>query len=328
VAGCAAYGKRISNLQYPMSLPCYLAKLPTLPETTDGLESIQLFPPGGHDIVVTNAAGKSVPLTVDITAETAAVLETARAKYQAEADGGTGDAPFLDFNHEDREASAWVKAIAWAGDDPQTGGVRAAVELSDAGRAAISGKTFRRISPAFHADAAGKITGAPANMGGFVNRAAFRTIAPLFAKENPEFRDPKLDTTTMNEDEMKALQEENTTLKAQLDELQKQLAELNQKDAEAAVEMAAKEGRIGTDPALKAKWVASIVKDATAKDLLLAMAPNPTLISGKIVDTLKAKEAPTEETPEVLLAKYEALPRAEQDEFFSTHRAALTSLRR
>jgi hypothetical protein len=63
---------------------------------------------------------------------------------------GREDRPFFDFNHEDREASAWPTEFYWAGDDPQTGGVRARLEWSDAGKRAVEGRTFRRFSPTFH----------------------------------------------------------------------------------------------------------------------------------------------------------------------------------
>jgi hypothetical protein len=57
-------------------------------------------------------------MTLTIDEATAAVLEASRASYQAKADAGEGDAPYLDFNHDDREASAWPKRIFWAGSDP------------------------------------------------------------------------------------------------------------------------------------------------------------------------------------------------------------------
>jgi 23S rRNA (uracil1939-C5)-methyltransferase/tRNA (uracil-5-)-methyltransferase len=71
---------------------------------------------------------------------------------------GREDRPFFDFNHEDREASAWPTEFYWAGDDPQSGGVRARLEWSDAGKRAVDGRTFRRFSPTFHLDASGHVT--------------------------------------------------------------------------------------------------------------------------------------------------------------------------
>jgi len=238
----------------------------------DAAGTVQMFPPGEQTVTPSRAdGGEPDEIRLVIDEQTAADLEALRAELQAKADAGEGDAPYFDFNHDDSEASAWPKRIFWAGDDPLLGGVRAEVEWSAAGQAAVQGKTFRRFSPAFYA-AAGRVTGAPVNMGGLVNRAAFTRIQPLFAKaEAPPASPP---ATTMSEDQITALQTENAELKNQLSALEATLGEMRKKDAEAAVALAAKEGRIATAPALQAKWVDSILKDPAAKDLLMAMAPN------------------------------------------------------
>lgn len=301
----------------------YLARSVSLAAAEDG--SVQMFPPGKQVVTPSRADGaepEELELTID--EKTATDLEAVRAALQAKADAGEGDAPYFDFNHDDGEASAWPKRIFWAGDDPLLGGVRAEVEWTAAGDSARSGKTFRRFSPVFYA-ADGRITGAPVNMGGLVNRAAFTRIQPLFAKQ-PE--DPKSSTDpTMTPEEITALQEENAKLKNQLTELQAKLGEMNKKDAEAAVEMAAKEGKIGTAPELKAKWVDSILKDPSAKDLLLAMAPNPALVSGKVTDSNKKDDDKADE-PAALLAKYnEITDRDERTKFFAKHKDALRNAR-
>jgi hypothetical protein len=294
---------------------------------------LQIFPPGAQVVSPTPASGgEAKEMTLTIDEATAAVLEASRASYQAKADAGEGDAPYLDFNHDDREASAWPKRIFWAGSDPKTGGVRAEVEWSSAGQEAVSGKTFRRFSPAFYA-ADGKVTGAPVNMGGLVNRAAFTKIQPLFAKENPETRNQNPDkTTTMNEEEITALKAENTALKEQLAELQAMSGKKDEAlqahakaDATAIVALAAKEGRIAPAAEVQEKWVASLLANPESKELLLAMAPHPALVT-----VVKAKSADQTlvEDAAALLAKFEALPRNEQPAFYATHREALTSLRR
>ncbi len=287
-----------------------------------GAESIQLFPPGKHAITPSNADPSKKPTEVELVIDeaTATLLEDQRAGYQAKADAGEGDAPYLDFNHDDKEASAWPKRIFWGGDDPLLGGIRAEVEWSAAGEEAIQGKTYRRFSPAFYADK-GRITGAPINMGGLVNRAAFTKIQPLFAKENQPspITNPQSEIA-MNEAEIKALQEENAALKKQLEELQMAAKAAAEKEAEATVALAAKEGRIGTSPELQAKWKATLIANPAAKELLLAMAPNPALMTDNVI---KAKAAETTEEPAVLLAKYNALPRAEQSAFFAKHAAAI-----
>lgn len=294
----------------------FLARSANLAVAEDG--SIQIFPPGTMKVTPSRLDGEEPEeLTLTIDSSTAGILEANRAALQAKADANEGDAPFFDFNHDDREASAWPKKIYWAGDDPLTGGVRATVEWSADGEAAVQGKTFRRFSPVFIA-ADGRITGAPVNMGGLVNRAAFTAIQPLFAKTNDS---PPTTTTTMTEEEITALKTENASLKAQLTTLQGQMDEMAKKDAEAAVEQAAKEGRIGTAAELKAKWVDSLIKDPGAKDLLLAMAPNPALVSGRAT---KPAEKNGQESPAALLAKYnEITDRAERTAFYAANKSAL-----
>ncbi|MCX6939714.1 MAG: hypothetical protein NTX09_03070 [Verrucomicrobia bacterium] len=143
---------------------------------------LQYMPPGRHRIRASQG-GKPLSVEVAVDAQTAVTLQTFLAARLAAAAEGHDDRPFFDFNHEDREASAWPIEFYWAGDDPQGGGVRARLEWSDAGKRAVEGRTFRRFSPTFHLDASGQITGSEINMGGLVNRAAFKRIAPLFAAE-------------------------------------------------------------------------------------------------------------------------------------------------
>ncbi len=163
--------------------PLHAAFSNVLPAATTGTaapDALQYMPPGRHRI---RASQSGKPLTVEVTvdATTAATLQAFLAARLAASTEGRDDRPFFDFNHEDREAAAWPLEFFWAGDDPKEGGVRAKVEWSDAGRRAVEGRTFRRFSPTFHLDAAGRVTGSEINMGGLVNRAAFKRIAPLFA---------------------------------------------------------------------------------------------------------------------------------------------------
>jgi len=142
---------------------------------------IQYMPPGKHRI---NASrnGKPVELDVSIDAQAADKLNAFLKGELAKVEVGSEDRPYFDFNHEDREAAAWPTEFYWAGDDPVEGGVRAKIEWSGAGRKALSEKTFRRFSPTFIPDDQGRVVGSVTNMGGLVNRAAFKSIQPLFAK--------------------------------------------------------------------------------------------------------------------------------------------------
>lgn len=316
----------------PTAAVLYLARSVSLAEAG---ETVQMFPPGKQNVKPSRVDGKEpeeIELTID--AQTAADLEAIRAELQARADANEGDAPYFDFNHEDGPASGWPKRIFWGGDDPLLGGVRAETEWSSAGDEARTGKTFRRFSPAFYADG-GRVTGCPVNMGGLVNRAAFRAIQPFFAKDPESQPSPESppNEPTMNEAEIKALQDENANLKTQIAEMQKSLDALTlqakcaaENEAKTLVAKAASEGRIPPGEEVQKKWTAAIVADPTAKDLLLAMAPTPALVSGKVTDSTKAPGTATE-TPALLLAKYHALPRAEQPAFYAKHAADLKTAR-
>ena len=282
---------------------------------------IQLFPPGEQAVTVSTKDGKPVDLVLTIDAAAAETLEASRAAHQAKAESNEGDAPFFDFNHEDREASAWPKHIFWAGEDPRTGGIRAEVEWTTSGEAAVQGKTFRRFSPAFHAED-GRITGAPVNMGGLVNRAAFQRIQPLFAKQT---EDPKPETT-MDHPELKALQEENTALKAKLETLGQELQAIKKTEAETLVAAAAKDGRIPAAPEFQAKWVVSILADPNAKELLASLpAKAPAITEFTAMTATDDQELVADAA--ALLAKYNGLPREEKTAFFSKHRKELVAAR-
>lgn len=283
------------------------------------LDDVQLMPPGTHTITPTGPDGKPITLTVTVTEATAAALEAARAKYQAEADAQTGDAPYIDFNHDDGPAAAWVKSIYWAGDDPHTGGVRAKIEWSDAGREAIEGKLFRRFSPSFIVDPnTGAITSAPVNMGGLVNRAAFRTINAFFATA-PATESQTPTHSTMTEEQIAALQAENETLKQRIAELEAALEAATKEKAEAEVEAAARDGRIPPAPEIKAKWVQTLLKNPDSRELLASLPVNPALET-----VIRAKAAPETDpnTPAALKAKYDAMPDGPAKDKFRRENAA------
>ena len=200
--------------------------------TDEDGDDIQWMPPGVHEIEPSTPDGEVKKITVLVDEAAAKAVEEARARYQAEFDAGRGDAPFTDFCHADQEASSWVLRVYWGGGDPKKGGIRAVVDWTDEGRAK-KGKSLKRFSPGFYVsdepDAEGRyhITGAPANMGGLVNRAAFRSIQHLSASattEGGEKQHNNQDQNTMTEEEIKALRDENAALKKQLEDLQKTVA--------------------------------------------------------------------------------------------------------
>jgi hypothetical protein len=144
-------------------------------------DEIQWAPPGRHTIEASRG-GKPTKLDVIVNAAGAKRVADAHSKYLSGVESGTEDLPYLDFNHDDQEASAHPTKFYWGGDDPQRGGIRAKIDWTKRGREAVLGKTYRRFSPSFYVDNNNEISGAPVNFGGLVNRAAFKRIQPIIAK--------------------------------------------------------------------------------------------------------------------------------------------------
>lgn len=266
-------------------------------EETD--EDVQLFPPGKHNITA-KMDGKPVELAVEIGEAQAGVIKRDFDRMYAEAKSGKGAMPFLDFNHEDRDASAWPKEVFWAGNDPVTGGVRAKVEWSEPGKSAVKGKAFRQFSPNFLIDTRTKqIIGTTPNMGGLVNRPAFRAIQPFFAKDGGSNNQ----TSTMKQltallataglisaansenDELAAaeftakfdlLRAASASASEQVKELgvvKAKLATISDENAERIVLQAVTEGRIAAkDDDTRASWKALIVADSKNAKLLSSIA--------------------------------------------------------
>jgi len=255
---------------------------------------IQYMPPGRHRIRASQS-GKPVSVEVAVSAATAAVLQTFLAAKMTAAAEGREDRPFFDFNHEDREASAWPTEFYWAGDDPQTGGVRARLEWSDAGKRAVEGRTFRRFSPTFHLDASGHVTGSEINMGGLVNRAAFKRIAPLFAAApvDTAHEQPLMQTlistlrslslveasATEEADLVSQVSRSVSALKSQVSDLQASIATQARQRAESLVDAAVHAGRLpAKDTDARGFWVDALIRDeAKAVKALDALAVNPVL---------------------------------------------------
>lgn len=267
---------------------------------------LQWMPPGAHAIRGTQN-GAALERVVTVDAATAERLQGALEEMLSAATLGEGDRPYFDFNHDDGPASAWPLEFYWAGDDPQKGGVRARLEWSALGREAVLGRTFRRFSPSFFVDESGAVTGAPVNMGGLVNRAAFRGIQPIWTKEGPLTPTPEMKETNppmksllalaaklgfiadADVDEATAIVQFNArastllgagaelaTMRAQLQTAQDDAIRARQAHARSVVDQAALEGRIPPrDEAVRARW-AKLIEDDPANAALLPE-PNPAL---------------------------------------------------
>jgi len=277
-----------------MTQPLHAAFSNALAEGSALPADIQYMPPGRHRIRASQG-GKPVSVEVVVSAATADVLQSFLAAKLTAAAEGREDRPFFDFNHEDREASAWPTEFYWAGDDPQTGGVRARIEWSDAGKRAVEGRTFRRFSPTFHLDASGHVTGSEINMGGLVNRAAFKRIAPLFAAAPVDTATEPMPMQTLISTlrslslvEASATEEADLvtqvtrsvgSLKSEITDLKSTLATQARQRAEALVDAAVRAGRLpAKDTDARGFWVDALLRDeAKAVKALDALTINPVL---------------------------------------------------
>ena len=145
-------------------------------------DSIQWMPPGRHAITAVKD-GEPFEMELEVNEALARRVGAMLQQYRDKAARGEGDLPFFDFNHNDAEASAHPLQMYWAGDDPRHGGIRARVQWTGAGADAIQRRTFRRFSPEFLTDDDRNVIGVGINMGGLVNRAAFRKIQPIWSRD-------------------------------------------------------------------------------------------------------------------------------------------------
>lgn len=144
-----------------------------------------MYMPGGmQQVNVTLNQKKPVAVKVLVNASSATALNQQLTELNAK----SAHRAYFDFNHEDGAASFWPESFSWK--ETPSPGIYAKGEWSDAGKAAIVGKTFRAFSGVFHVDGVknnpAKIVAQPAarlNMGGLVNTPAFKEISALWAKE-------------------------------------------------------------------------------------------------------------------------------------------------
>ena len=136
---------------------------------------IQWMPPGAQSpCCFVNGEPKDLSFT--ITRQHATAFNTQLQRLRNLAAVGEGDEPFTDFNHEDGRASGRPTEFYWGGDDPKTGGIRLKGKWTASGKAAVQGKDFTRFSPEWYFNDNQEPTAIGVNLGGLVNKAAFRSI--------------------------------------------------------------------------------------------------------------------------------------------------------
>jgi len=294
---CAYIGRRTGKIPAAAAddgPPVLAQAVPVDLQDAQAPEWIMYMPAGAHRIRA-SLGDQPVELHVDISPDTARVLQHALQQHLA-----AGAKPYLDFDHAEGAASAWIREFAWR-QDPRPG-VYARVEWSDAGREAVAGRVYRAFSPAFFVDdiqAGGDrpamVVGAPVCMGGLVNQPAFRAIAPLWTK-NPKqqpMKDPdkkpapdqelqqlraRLAELEQTAGEAKAKEAQIQALQAKIAELEQTVRAARRRHAEALVAEAVSRGAIpAADEALREKWIKLIEAHDANADLLAKLPGNPAL---------------------------------------------------
>ena len=267
---------------------------------------IQWMPPGAHEITAWQS-GKPVTVKVTVNSATAARMQSFLQDLRAKAAAGQEDKPYIDFNHEDGQAAGHITEFFWGGDDAVKGGVRARIDWTEPGKAALQGRAYRRFSPSFNPpNAAGEVTGAPLNMGGLVNRAAFKTIAPIVSRaaaagpttqymdtNTKELADlqaaihardtqitnlQKQVTELQSDQTIKAKDGEITNLKLQITNLEAKVKAHNADRAKAKVQAAIQAGRLAPQATeIHAKWAGLIEADENNAALLESLPVNAAL---------------------------------------------------
>jgi hypothetical protein len=194
---------------------------------------IQWMPPGEHTITAFKN-GEPTEMKIKVTAQVAERLTAALQEYNSKVAAGIEDRPYFDFNHNDAEASAHVLSFSWGGDDPVKGGVRAKVEWTEPGKQALLGRAYRRFSPTFYLNAKGEVAGAAVNMGGLVNKAAFKEIAAIWSRDGGDLKQTNKQNQRMAE----------KTTEQQLAELTTAVAALTTSIGEIKAKMAAPDPKI------------------------------------------------------------------------------------
>jgi phage I-like protein len=249
---------------------------------------IMWMPAGRHRIRATRAGAGPIEADINVTPETAQAMQAALLREEA-----TGHRPLIDFDHQHGAAAGWPLRYWW--EDGK--GVMVDVEWSEAGAAAIRGRSYRAFSPEFYPDNNGRVTGAPKFHGSLVNDPAFKAIEPLWAADADTFPITAAPAARQSNQEHHMDKEEKQTgsgnaaaadeqaklavqaagqkeaaLQAKLADAEERLAAMRKEKAQAAVQAAVERGALPPlDKAIQAKWADLVEQDESHLELLAAL---------------------------------------------------------
>jgi len=142
---------------------------------------IQWMPPGRQQITCF-VGDEPREMDFEVKPEHALIMNSMLQSFRARAAAGESDEPFIDFNHEDGAASGHPTEMYWGGADLKKGGIRLRGAWTGSGKSAAANRDFTRFSPQWDFDAeTDEPTGIRTNLGGLVNRAAFKKLQAVAA---------------------------------------------------------------------------------------------------------------------------------------------------
>jgi hypothetical protein len=288
--------KKISHTPTP---DAPLAARLSLPLTISPKREVMVMPAGEHECTF-GQGGRDVVRRVRVEPGAALALQSQLEAVAAR----SALEPYFDFNHTDDTASGHPKRFFWK--DGERPGVYAETNWSGSGAKAIAGKDYQAFSMVFYVDQQDPAQvicnpGAKLNFGGLVNDPAFKAIAPLWAKAEPNHHTTTTqhDTDTMNDTK----DAEITSLKARLEAADGAMRAQRAKDARGAVAAAVQRGALPPkDEPLQAKWQKWCEDTPEMIEALAAIEGSPVLSdsitrsssfsSSSSISSLQAKEGP------------------------------------
>jgi hypothetical protein len=143
---------------------------------------IQWMPPGAQSPCCT-VGDEAKQLSFTVKSQHAQAFNAQLQRLRNLAAAGQGDAPFIDFDHQDGRASGRPTEMYWGGEDPKAGGIRLKGKWTASGKASVTGPApeFTRFSPEWYFNDDHEPIAIGANLGGLVNKAAFKNIASVKA---------------------------------------------------------------------------------------------------------------------------------------------------
>lgn len=299
--------------------------------------SVEWMPAGDHDIRA-SLGGEPAEVKVSSGPEDAARLDAQLQEILARSSRGECSRPYIDFDHEGKEAAAIPVRFFWAD------GIRLAVEWTESGAESLKGREYSYFSPEFLLGEDGHPSAIPDHgpIGALVNTPAFQTIQRLAAKQkiaSPTEEQPKaiimklllaalagakLIPSADNIDDEKAstavvaslakrdsdtqtLEASLTTERTAREKAEADLAKCRKDLAEAAVAADVKAGLLKDDATLRAKWVDSYTKDYDGtKALIAGMAEARPAPAARGVPLESIKAAKDAENEDEIVKAYEA----------------------